>query len=672
MLEDLLKQYDLYHSSIVCGGKVKFNINYILDGKVYVSLNAIINNDERKVSFDFKDDDSFKNFSLPKIIQRFVSKNVGVSVRKIMGDDDSHGTLILGRKDYKDSLIIRNCSKEVMDLVNALLDSLSEISNMTAMKDTRIIFDSISSDKYDTYIRNNIIFDYATYRTLFFKVMGLSDGYSNGIKEKFEDEETNDDSLQLLVLNIARFACTFDYSEELNIWDELKKSYGENEKVTSICNEFKKLKFDKENLYTIALVLAEYEKNNDLFLHSNDIAIEEALEACDNVVNFFNNSYISYWDTRQKYYSSVLDSQRQAICLDFISAHDLGESKTVEIKNKINIKFNKPKGNGELINKFKNIKKQKLSFSEIINGNGEDKNEKPSIEDEVDRIFFEVDRESMIKGAEEQAKDIIKASEEREQLKRDAEEFARIIIKNQKEHKKILEAATEQAKRIIELEKENEELKKLAQDNARYLFEEQRLAINEEKIKATKDDLDKIHSLLDDLSVVKNMEFAINRPTLMQEIAFLEERISNYLSGNNKNEVVSIEKTIDMEKKPVDTLLSLLKVTYESNHIYEKEGKYSLIEFSPVDEDTYRVSMYLVKDTMKDMIMDGFFEEYQMSDEVLKKICDIFSKGAVVVASKINIRSTDRQDYVVIDLKNNTLRFNNFRKDLIDRIKEYI
>ena len=102
MLEELLKKYDLYHSSIISGGKVKLNINYILDGKIYISLNAIIGEEERRSSFDFKDDDDFRNFVLPKIIQRFVSKNVGVTYRKIMGDK-KHGTVIIGKKDLGDS-----------------------------------------------------------------------------------------------------------------------------------------------------------------------------------------------------------------------------------------------------------------------------------------------------------------------------------------------------------------------------------------------------------------------------------------------------------------------------------------------------------------------------------------------------------------------------------------
>ena len=85
MVEELLSKYDLYHSSIINGGKIKFNINYLPEGNIYISLVALINDEEIKYSFDILDDDNFKNVYLPKIIQRFLSKNVKVQIRKIMG-----------------------------------------------------------------------------------------------------------------------------------------------------------------------------------------------------------------------------------------------------------------------------------------------------------------------------------------------------------------------------------------------------------------------------------------------------------------------------------------------------------------------------------------------------------------------------------------------------------
>ena len=127
MLEELLEKYDLLHSSIICGGKEKLNINYILDGKVYISLVALIKGEEKKFSYDFDDNDNFKNFVVPKILERFISKNVSIEIRRIMGSD-SVGTLVVERKDGKDSLIIRNCSKEVMDFAEYFLNSLLKVN----------------------------------------------------------------------------------------------------------------------------------------------------------------------------------------------------------------------------------------------------------------------------------------------------------------------------------------------------------------------------------------------------------------------------------------------------------------------------------------------------------------------------------------------------------------
>lgn len=679
MLEKLLVKYDLLHSSIICNGKVKFNINYILDGKVYVTLTAIIEGKEYKEAYDFVDDNDFKNYVLPKIFQRYLSKNIGIKVRTIMGNE-THGTLIMERKDSKDSLIVRNCSKEIIDLAYALLDSLNEVSSLNGIQEARIIFNSNSNDRYDTYVRNNIIFDYANYKTTFFKLMGNDLIYNSDIKSSLEDQEVEKDAFQLLILNIARYAYTFDNINK-NVWDGIKESYSDNPKVQEICEDFKNQYFVENSIHSAALMLAEYEKNNDMFLHTSEAAVEEALEACDNAVNFFNNSYLTYWTTKQKYYASILDGQRQAICLDFISAHDLEKTNnTTPIKNKINIDFNPIERNGELINKFKNIKKQKLTFTkEIV------QEEKPqTVEEQVEEIFLDVDREKIKKDADEQAKSIMELELERDQLKRDAEEFAKIILKTQKDHRKILEAAEEQAKRIIHLEKENQELKRLAEENAIYLLEEDRKALklaenkrmnNNNRIIA--DDQERINQLLDDLSLVKNMNALTNKPTLVQEMAILEEKLNTLLSSSviqtqEEEKLDTIEKNNPMEIKPVESLLALLRNSYISSHYYEQDGRYSLIEFVPFDEDTYQATIYTIKDFEKEIMMDAYFEDYQLTDEVLQEICEIFSQDALLVASKVTNRGNNRQDYVVIDSKNNTIKFTDFNRDLIDKIKKII
>ena len=101
LADNLLKEYDLYHSSLIYGGKIKFNINYLFDGKVYVSLVGLINDEEKKSTYDFENDDYFNKVVLPKIIERFLSKNVGIKSRRIMGNEET-GTYIVEREDLKD------------------------------------------------------------------------------------------------------------------------------------------------------------------------------------------------------------------------------------------------------------------------------------------------------------------------------------------------------------------------------------------------------------------------------------------------------------------------------------------------------------------------------------------------------------------------------------------
>ena len=81
MVEELLNKYDLYHSSVISGGKIKFNINYLPDGNVYISLVALINDEEKKETFDTVDDEYFKNYYLPNILQNGPGSNGDESAR---------------------------------------------------------------------------------------------------------------------------------------------------------------------------------------------------------------------------------------------------------------------------------------------------------------------------------------------------------------------------------------------------------------------------------------------------------------------------------------------------------------------------------------------------------------------------------------------------------------
>ncbi len=672
MLEELLSKYDLAHSSIISGGKVNFNINFLLDNKVYISINNLINNIEKKSPFDFSNNENFINFDLPKIFQRFISKNPSLNIRKIMAND-SQGTIVLERKDGKDSLVVRNCTIKIMILIDKLLSSYNNISNVDKTKQDAILFTESSYNYFNNYIKYNIIFDYANYRVSYFKSTNNKVIETN-VKKAFDDNETNNDSNDLLILNIARYAYTFNTLNN-NIWDEIIEKYKDNEKVIEICNIFKNEKFEEYTIYNKSLLLAEYEKDNDILLNNEELAVEEALEACNKNINYFDDSYLKWWDEKQEHYSSILDRAREAICLEFKDSYGVNNRKNKEDGN-----MEKEDKKESLISKFKEIKRQKESFANIIN----DPIVGDSVEDEVEKIFLDVNNEKIKLDAEDQAKKLIQVEEERNQLKKDAEEFAKIILKNEKEYKKIIAASEEQARKIIDLEKENEKLKVLAEDNAKYILEKQKQMSEEERLReyinnspVKSQDIDKINNLLNALSEVKGIDFTVNHPTTMQEVLFLEEKIITYLTTHknivhDEDTIVPIEKEEMKESKSVIELLSMIRNAYVSSHFFEKDGRHTLIEVNPVDEDTYRVTLYSVKDDSEDVLMDAFFEEYQLTIDVLKEICDIFSTDAVIVASKIDNIPPDKADYLVIDNMDNAIKFMDFKRETIEKIKEFL
>ena len=159
--------------------------------------------------------------------------------------------------------------------------------------------------------------------------------------------------------------------------------------------------------------------------------------------------------------------------------------------------------------------------------------------------------------------------------------------------------------------------------------------------------------------------------------AALEEKIVTYLTTHknvvhDEDTIVPIEKEEMLESKPVIELLAMIRNAYVSSHEFEKDGRHTLINFNPVDDDTYRVSLYSVKENSEDTLMDVFFEEYQLTDSVLKEICDIFKKDAVIVASKIDNVPPDKADYLVIDNMDNAIKFMDCKRSLIEKVKTYL
>ena len=650
MVEELLKKYDLYHTSVISGGKIKFNINYLPEGDIYISLVALINDEEIKYSFDILDDDDFRKFYLPKILQVYFSKNVKVQIRKIMGNSNQ-GTIIVQRNDLKDSLIIRNCSTTTMDLVDLIHDCFSYMSNYRV--DSMVSFDD-KYGQYDDYVEYNIIFDYAKYKKQLYKDINVI---------------SQDD---LLILNIARYAYSFEELNKEDVWEEVKKNFDGNEKVMNICDVFKANNYSEENVYHKALCLAEYEKNNDMLIQSNEILVDEAYKACDENINFFDNSYIDYWSNKINECEEAKDDNLMSICKNFLDSRDLYSNVTY---------ISKDNDDNVLVSKIKETSEDKNTFSSIIN---DPISEEDLVEDEVERIFSTLDRDQIKVDAEEQARRIIQLEKERDELKNAADEYARIILKNAKDYKMIEESSRIQALRILELEKQNISLKRMAEENARHIFEKEK--IYQEEAEARKEsveepvksqDIDKINNLLYAISSVKNLDFSVNHPTTMQELSFLEEKIVTYLTTHKnivheEDVIVPIEKQEMLETKPVIELLAMIRNAYTSSHNFEKDGRHTLINFNPVDEDTFKVSLYSIKEDEEDLLMDAYFEQYQLSEKVLEELCDIFKDGAVVVASKTDNIPPDKADFLAIDNMNNAIKFMGCNRTIIDKVKEYI
>lgn len=670
LAENLLKEYDLYHSSLIYGGKIKFNINYLLDGKVYVNLVGLIGDEEKKATYDFENDDTFNKVVLPKIVERFLSKNVGIKSRRIMGNDET-GTYIVERVDSKDSLIIRNCSKEVMDVSDGFIEALNNLIDSDYMGNKKVIVDENNNMLYDNYLKYNFIYDYAQYKNNYFK---SNSTLALDIEKSINDED-DVSARQLLILNIARYAYMFEGSAKENLWEEIKNTYKDQKAVEDICDSYNSIALGEESIYTDALVLAEFEKNHDMFLHNNDPIVQEAIAAVENGANFFDESYDEHFIKKQEYYSSILDAQHEIMCLDFLDSHSLGESlRSTELKNRMQPSVGKHEMS--FINSMKDIQAKKMAFATIIN--------EPDEDDEDDYHFKVDDFDGLYSGAEDQARMLFDVMQERDQIKKDAEEFAKQIIMKEKEHKEIIDASMEQAQRIIELEKENEELRRMAEENAKDLFnrerrmqEEQRLReiIDDSPIKAQ--DIDRINNLLNAISSCKEIDFAVNHPTVLQELTFLEEKIITYLTTHKNivhEEIVfpSLEKEEMLESKPVIELLEMIRNTYVTSHQYEKYGRHTVIKFAPVDEDTYKVTLYSVKDDDDDILMDVFFEEYQLTDNVLEQLCRIFKDDAVIVASKVDNIPPDKADYLVLDNMNNAIKFMGCSRKLIDTVKEYL
>ena len=312
------------------------------------------------------------------------------------------------------------------------------------------------------------------------------------------------------------------------------------------------------------------------------------------------------------------------------------------------------------------------------------------------------ERRQILQAAEEQARRIIALEKENEDLKklaeenariifdrdlqqnreiiRDANEYAKIIYAKQQERNSLLRAAEDQARRIIALEKENSELRRLAEENARNLFNRENRYRNELRLREivesepmTNTDVDKLYALLNALSAVEELNFAINHPTIMQQIIELENRVESYLATHKVTERdITVTPVTEKEDRQTNTeLLGIIRNAYVQSHNYEREGRHSVINVVP-ENNKVKVTLYSVKNDTDDILTEVYFDKDFFDDNTIKELCEIYSTGTVIVASKTDNMPGDLQDYLVIDNQDNAIKFMGCKRDIIEKAKAYL
>lgn len=688
----LLRKYDTFHCQMLDFKHIEMDINfYEKYASIVITLMAKDSVIER-LNSDIVIDKSFETSIFPKIIFQFLTKNFSLSKRKVM-TSEKKGMLFVNRTDGMESFTARNIPIIYIDLFEKI-----EKAVKTLREDdfTKL---NISSDIYNDYTLSNIVLQYALYRRRF--VGNLY--FDNASYDFTKDTNVSDNNLtrELLILAVARCLYSSNFCQngkyDLSVLDEIK-STTTNVMVKQICDSYKEVDYSKPSLLTDALICAEYEMNNEAVISKNSKRIQEALKFILSVTSNKIQKYVDYWQERKEFYKIVNDDEMIKICDDFLNCINIKQEKKNDEDGMEMIEAKEEKET--IISRLKRIKEEDNNkFSNIINN--------PIKEDEAskeDESFAKFDDESLHKGAEEQAKMLMKAIEERDKIKKDAEEFAKIILKAQRERREIIRAAEEQAKKIVALELENEklkamaldtaksilakekretdEIKKLAMENAKDILARQRKYNEELRLREVLDnapvnrsDIDKINNLLNALSSVKELDFAVNHPTVMQEVSLLEEKIVTYLT-THKN-IVDKEKreeeiilTPSDEKTPTD-LLAIIRNVYLKSRTYEKEGRHTVINIVP-SYSKYRVTLYSVKNDSADVLTDVYFDSAYFTEGVIKEICDIYKTDSIIVASKTDNVPGELADYLVIDNKDNAIKFMGCNKLIVNIAKAYL
>lgn len=625
-LDEILCLYDKLHYEKK--GKIKLSIDL---NNTFANVSLEINN-EKKL-FKFAQDNVFENKYLPLISLHFFTFNKDLSSRKLLASET--GNIIF--EEEREMLIIRNINLPLMDkisLIKTTVDGLRENKE----------FESI----YSKYVITNICMTYAKYRRNFYDVTGRLNFFDKRVYKTYLESDNREDDKKdenFIILDIARCALALVTDDN---YDLIKEQYYNDYIVVNHISKFKDAPFD--SIYGEALECAEYEQlNENILIDNKDMVLELIGFIKDNA----SLSFEEYWDGRRRFYKIFDNNKLEEICSDILNNCELREKRMDDIK--INTEMSS--------NDFKNI----------INN---------PIEEEKEMLFKDKEHEVLAKAGEEQAKLIMEIINEKNEVKKDAEEFAKVILKKQKEYREIVKAAEDQAKRIMILEKENEKLKALAEENAMNIFlrdkkneEEMYLRDIKDDTPVAKSDVDKINTLLNSLSDVKDLDFVVNHPTIASKVYELEEKIVTYLSTHKKIKEEEKEENIPLTpnektKTPIE-LLSIIRNVYLESHNYEKDGRHTVINVSP-HFDKYRVVVYSVKDESDDILTDVYFDKIFFNEDVIKEICEIYSKNATIVASKTDNIPDDLADFLVIDNMENALKFTGCKRYIIQIAKAYL
>ncbi len=342
---------------------------------------------------------------------------------------------------------------------------------------------------------------------------------------------------------------------------------------------------------------------------------------------------------------------------------------TIElVKKNIKEKGEDMKSKG-VVEKIKAVNENsRPDFSSIINN--------PVIVNEKKETLNLENDEEITAAGEEQARLLFQIIQERDQIKKDAEEFALAILKSERERKEISMYAEEQARRILDLIKENEKLRLLAVENARELFEEEmRNNLNEvaKNNSISLKDHERLTFLINSLTSVMELDFAVNHPTVMQLLVNLEDKAIMYLEKHPNIIEEKTEQIVVEEKKEQDleNLLGTIKHAYVSSRMYEKEGRHTLINVEP-EEENYRVVLYSIKNESADILTDILIFKRNFTEETIKRLCEIYSENTKIVASKTDNIPGGLADYLVIDSKNNAIKYMGCPKEIIELAKKYL